>query len=115
MSDYLRFFILLAASWINRDLQKIIDYLIEEIRVYQELCKGHRLRFTDTQRHRLGVKARALGRKTLEQFASIVTPDTLLRWFRNLVSKKYNGAAMRGPGARSREGQDAEITLPILS
>ncbi len=31
MSDYLRFFILLAAGWINRDQQKIIDYLIEEI------------------------------------------------------------------------------------
>ena len=26
MSDYLRFFILLAAGWINRDQQKIIDY-----------------------------------------------------------------------------------------
>ena len=86
MSGYLRYFILLAASRINRDLQKIIDYLIEEIRVYQELCKGHRLRFTDTQRRRLGVKARVLGRKTLEQFASFVTPDTLLRWIRNLVA-----------------------------
>ena len=77
MSDYLRFFILLVAGWINRDQQKIIDYLIEEIRVYQELCKGHRLRFTDKQRRRLGVKARALGRKALQQFALIVTPDTL--------------------------------------
>ena len=71
MSDYLRFFILLAAGWINRDQEKIIDYLIEEIRVYQELCKGHRLRFTDMQRCRLGVKARALGRKALEQFEPV--------------------------------------------
>ena len=34
---------LLAAGWINRDQQKIIDYLIEEIRVYHEFCKAHRL------------------------------------------------------------------------
>ena len=81
MSVYLRLFILIAAGWINRDQQKIIDYLTEEIRVYQELCKGHRLRFNDKQRRRLGVKAIALGRKTLEQFAGIVTPDTLLRWY----------------------------------
>ena len=40
MSDYLRFFILLIAGWINRDQQKIIDYLTEEIRVYQDLCKA---------------------------------------------------------------------------
>ncbi len=96
---------MLAAGWINREQQKIIDYLTEEIRVYQELCKGHRLRFTDKQRRRLSVKAKALGRKTLDQFASIVTPDTLLRWFRNLVAKKYEGTARRGRGRpRKRDG-----------
>jgi hypothetical protein len=63
MSDYLRFFILLTAGWINKDQQKIIDYLAEEILIYQELCKGHRFRFTDRQRRRLSAKAKALGRK----------------------------------------------------
>ena len=79
MSDYLRFFILLVAGWITRDQQAIIDYLLEEIWVYQELCYGRRLRFTDRQRRRLSVKAKTLGRKTLDQFAGIVTPDTLLQ------------------------------------
>ena len=41
--QYLRFAILLAAGWINRDQQKIIDYLLEEIRVYQKHVKGHRV------------------------------------------------------------------------
>lgn len=75
MSDCLRLFILLVAGWINQDQQKIIDYLTEEIGVYQELCKGKRLRFTNKQRRSLGVRARALGRKTLEEFAGIVTPE----------------------------------------
>ena len=97
MSDHLRLFILFAAAWINRDQQKIIDYLIEEIRVYRDHFDGRRLRFTDAQRRRLGVKARTLGRKGLDQFAGIVTPDTLLRWFRTLVAKKYDGSAKRGP------------------
>ena len=66
MSDYLRFFSLLAAGWIYKDRQKIIDYLTEEIGVYQELCKGYRLPFTDKQRRRLSVKAKTLGRKTRE-------------------------------------------------
>jgi putative transposase len=113
MSDYLRFFILLVAGWINRDQHKIIDYLIEEIRVYQELCKGHRLRFTDKQRRRLGVKARTLGRKTLEQFASIVTPDTLLRWFRSLVAGKYDGTARRSPGRPRTRDRIADLVVEI--
>ena len=46
MPDYRQFFIILAAGWINRDQRKIIDYLIEEIRVYQEHFKGRHLRFT---------------------------------------------------------------------
>ena len=115
MSDYLRFFILLVAGWINRDQQKIIDYLIEEIRVYQELCKGHRLRFNDKQRRRLSVKAKALGRKVLEQFAGIVTPDTLLRWFRTLVARKYDGSVKRGPGRPRTRDQFADNVVQMAS
>jgi putative transposase len=113
MSDYLRFFMLLTAGWINRDQQKIIAYLTEEIRVYQEICKGCRLRFTDKQRRRLSAKAKALGRKTLEQFAGIVTPDTLLRWFRNLVAKKYDGTANRGRGRPRKRDEIADLVLEI--
>jgi putative transposase len=113
MSEYLRFFILLTAAWINKDQQKIIDYLIEEIRVYQELFEGQRLRFSDKQRRRLGVKARALGRKTLKQFVSIVTPDTLLRWFRKLVAKKYDGTAKRGRGRPRKRDEIADLVLEI--
>ena len=40
MPEYLRFAILLAAGWINRDQQKIIDYLLEEIHVYRKHLKG---------------------------------------------------------------------------
>ena len=115
MSDYLRFYIILAASWINRDQQKITEYLIEEIRVYQEICEGHRMRFTDKQRRRLGVKARALGRKTLEQFAGIVTPDTLLSWFRNLVARKYDGCAKRGPGRPRKRDEIAALAVQMAS
>ena len=115
MSDYLRFFLLLTAGWINKDQQKIIDYLIEEIRVYQELCKGYRLRFTDKQRRRLSVKAKALGRKTLEQFASIVTPDTLLRWFRSLVARKYDGTARRGRGRPRKRDDIADLVVEMAN
>ena len=30
--------------------------------------------------------------------AGIVTPDTILRWHRQLIAKKYDGSTKRGPG-----------------
>jgi len=57
----------------------VIDYYLrEENRVLREQLGPRRLRFTDTQRRRLAVKAKTLGRRVLRNVASIVTPDTLL-------------------------------------
>jgi putative transposase len=115
MSDYLRFFILLVAGWINRDQQKIIDYLLEETWVYRKHLKSRRLRFTDEERRRLSLKAKALGRKSLDQFAGIVTPDTLLRWFRKLVAKKYDGSAKRGPGRPRIRDKIADLVVKMAN
>jgi len=38
------------------------------------------MRFTDEQRRRLADKAKGLGRKILEQVATIITPDKLLAY-----------------------------------
>ena len=41
---------------------------------------------------------KSLGRKLLLTCCSIVTPDTILRWHRKLIAKKYDGSANRKPG-----------------
>ena len=118
MSDYLRFFFLLSAAWINRDQQhrmQISDYLTAEIRVYRELCKGYRLRFAHKQRRRLSLKAKALGRKTLDQFASLVTPDTPLRWFRSLAARKYDGTDARRRGRPRKLDSMADLVVEMAS
>ena len=110
MNDYVNFLILVAAGWVNRDQQKIIDYLLEENAVYRELLDG-RPRFTDNQRRRLAIKAKALEAKVRAQIASIMTPDTLLRWFRRLVARKYDGSAKRGPGRPRLRDRIAGLTV----
>jgi hypothetical protein len=37
----------------------------------------------------------------LGEFAGLVTPDTILRWYRELIARKYDGSARRRPGRRS--------------
>jgi putative transposase len=56
------------------------------------------VRFTDDQRRRLAARAKKIGRRLLNQIATIVTPETLLAWHRRLIAKKYDGSANRRPG-----------------
>ena len=98
MQPYLwQFLALTFAGWVNRSQQDAIEYLKEENRVLREQL-GARLRFTDDQRRRLAAKAKALCRENLKEIAELVTPDTLLRWYRELIAAKYDGSQRRGPG-----------------
>ena len=97
-AEPLQFLLLLMAGWVNRRQLLVIDYLKEENRVLREQLDGGRLRFTDDQRRRLATKGRALGRRVLDELAGLVTPETILRWYRELVAKKYDGSARRGTG-----------------
>src|SRR5512132_3385909 len=78
------------AGWVNRHQQHVIEYLIEENRVLKARLKGRRLRLTDDQRRRLAAKGHRLGRRVLRQVATIVTPDTILRWHRPLIARKVD-------------------------
>ena len=102
--------VIALASWLNRQQQVVIDYLIEENRVLKEQPGGQRLRFTDEQRMRLAVKAKLLGRRALYELETLVTPDTLLAWHRKLIAKKWT-YARKGSG-RPRVAQ--EITDLVL-
>jgi len=89
---------LIFAGWVNRSQQDVIEYLQEENRVLRERLGGKRILFTDGQRRRLAAKAKAIGRKGLFEIGTLVTPDTLLRWYRRLIAKKYNGSKSRTVG-----------------
>src|SRR5262245_19129925 len=58
----------------------------------------------------VAAKAKKLGRRLLSQFASIVTPETLLAWHRRLIAKKYDGSPFRTPG-RPRTLKDIAVLI----
>ena len=86
------------AGWVNRHQAQAIDYLVEENRVLKEQLGGRRLRLTNDQRRRLAAKGKALGRRLLNQVATIVTPDTILRWHKRLIAAKWTYPAKRRIG-----------------
>ena len=82
--------LLTLAGWINQEQQRVIEYLITENQVLKEKLGKKRILLNDDQRRRLAVKGKILGRKALEEIATIVTPDTLLRWHRKLIARKWD-------------------------
>ncbi|MFT5525690.1 MAG: hypothetical protein ACI9HK_003660 [Pirellulaceae bacterium] len=80
--------VLFLASWINRQQQEVIEYLRTENQVLKEKLGTKRILLNNDQRRRLGVKGKGRGRKLLEEFGTFFTPDTILRWHRQLVANK---------------------------
>jgi transposase InsO family protein len=87
------------AGWISRHQDAVIEYLREENRVLKQQLGRRRLRLTDDQRRRLAVRGKAIGRRALTEVASLVTPDTILRWHRQLIAQKWTHKR-RSPGRR---------------
>jgi hypothetical protein len=86
----------ILAGWINEKQQQI-EYFRSESQVLREKFGKKRILLNDEQRRRLAVKGKILGRKVLEEIGTLFTPDTILRWHRQLVAQKWDHSAKR-PG-----------------
>ncbi|MFQ5472584.1 MAG: transposase [Dehalococcoidia bacterium] len=97
MSEFLPLQLLLVtfSGWVNRQQAHVIDYLVEENRVLKQQLHRKRLRLTDDQRRRLAAKGKKLGRRVLARIATIVTPDTILRWHHRLIAAKWTYSSKR--------------------
>ncbi|TWU36496.1 hypothetical protein Q31b_47770 [Novipirellula aureliae] len=82
--------LIILASSVNRQQQEVIEYLRTENAVLKEKFAKKRILLTDDQRRRLAVKGKILGRKTLEQFETLFTADTIMRWHRQLVANGWD-------------------------
>ncbi len=93
--------LLILAGWINRRQQYAIEYLLTENRILREKLGKKRTFLDDHQRRRLAIKGKILGRKMLCQLATVVTPDIILRWHRELVARQWDYSKLRKFPGRS--------------
>src|SRR5438132_662831 len=100
--------IAMVAGWVQRHQQQVIAYLIEENRVLKAPLGGRQLRLTDTERRRLATLAHPLGRTRLKEVATLVTPETLMRWYKQLIAQKFDGSTKRRPCGRPRIAEEVE-------
>src|SRR6478672_9721936 len=97
-----------VVGWWADQRQASVAYLIEENRILRTRLRG-RVRLTDDERRRLAVHGHRVGRRRLRQIATIVTPDTILRWHRQLIARKWTYATRLG-----RRGILAEIQRLVV-
>ena len=96
----------MVAGWIHDEQQKIIAYQGTIIQVLLEKHGEKRILITDDQRRRLAVKGKVLGRKLLGTIRAFFTPDTLLRWHRELVAQKWDHSDKRRAVGRPATPQE---------
>ena len=111
----LQYIVAALALWLGRQQQAAIDYLKEENRLLKEKLCDRKLDFTDAERRRLATKAKALGRKLLSELDTLVTPDTLLRWHRELVARKWNHVHKRRAGRPRTKDEIVGLILRLAS
>ena len=112
-TEPLGFLLLFFAAWVNRQQADVIAYLREENRALRHKLGDKPVRLSKYWRRRIAVKGRALSRKLLREVASVATPDTILRWYRQLVADKYDGSKNRRPGSGRPRKQQQIRTLVV--
>ena len=96
------------AYCIDKELYKAIDYLREQVRILVEHQEKQdkRIRLSNSQRMRVAAKAKRLSRKMLKLCTELFTPDTIMRWFRELVAQKCDGSENRTSPGDPQIGQE---------
>jgi transposase InsO family protein len=103
-------FLLLLSALLNPDNGKLIEMYESQLDALRSQLPG-KPRFSQAQKARIAQAAKALGRKALKQITTLVTPDTLFRWYREAVRAKWDYSIKRGPG---RPKTKAEIDKFIV-
>lgn len=111
----LQLLLTLVAGWLHRQQAAAIEYLQAENRMLRGRLGGRLIIFTDPERGQLAEKARVLGRKGLRELGTIVTPDTLLRWHRELAARKWTFVERRRPGRPRTRAELAALVVRMAT
>jgi len=86
------------------------EYLVTENRVLRNQIKG-RVPLSYGARKALAEIGKKLGKKALEEVASLVKPDTILAWHRTLAARKFDSSQKRRSPWRPTIDQELEALV----
>lgn len=99
---------------VDQELLLRNEYLTAENRILRQQIKGN-LKLTDGERKTLAEIGKRLGRKALEEVATIVRPETILGWHRKLIARKFDGSRNRSCTGRPKTERELEQLVVRLA
>jgi putative transposase len=94
-----------------------LDYLQEEVRVLKEALAAAtgktRIDFSAEQRRRLALKGKKLTAAERRACCQIVSPATILAWFRQLAAQKYDSSKARKAGRPRKPADVRSLVLEL--
>jgi putative transposase len=87
-------------------------YLLAENRILRNQING-RVQLTDSERKELAEMGAKLGKKTLEEIATVAQPDTILAWNRKFADRQVDTSKPHPSVGRPRVGKEIEYLETI--
>jgi putative transposase len=92
---------------VDEELRLRHTYLVAENRILRQQISG-RVHLTDSERKVLAELGQQLGKKALEEIATVVKPDTILAWHRTFADQQWDHAQSQTSVGRPRIQKELE-------
>lgn len=96
-----------VGGYVDEELLARNEYLAAENEILRSKL-GEKIKLNDDERIRLATIGKRIGLKALRDVANIVKPETVLKWFRKFVARKFDGSAKREKTGRPQIDQEIE-------
>jgi hypothetical protein len=90
------------------------EYLVTENRILRQQITG-RVRLSDGERATLAEVGKRLGKQALAEVATIVTPEIILVWHRQLIAMKFDGSKPHRALERPKIDQDLDMLVARMA
>lgn len=91
----------LVGGYVDKELLIRNEYLAAENEILKSKLEKP-IRLNNYERIRLAKIGKRMGLKALKDIACIVKPETIMKWFRELMAKKFDGSVNRKKTGRPR-------------
>ncbi len=100
----------IVGGYVEEELLIRNEYLAAENEILKSKIEKP-MQLNNNERIRLAKIGKRLGVKALKDISCIVKPETIMRWFRELVAKKFDGTANRKKVGRPKIDKEIEALI----
>lgn len=105
------------AGSLNKQYLEVIDFLNSEISILKDIYVNKLIPLNNNQRRLLAAKFKKLDKEIACQQELLVTPKTMMIWYKKLIAQKWNYSdkTLNRPGRPKLSQYEIDLTLDLLN